>query len=90
MFWFIIAAAGAVAASRARPEVRIMVEDVPWMPLAVAVGLVVLGGGIHDGLRNMGADTLKNLRLEADLTEDRYWCRTVYRGSINRRNRWGI
>lgn len=51
MFWLIFAA-GAVIAT-VHPESREKVKDVPWMSLAVAIGLAALGDGIQDGLRNV-------------------------------------
>ena len=84
MFWLIIAAAGAVVAT-VLPTSREKVKDVPWMPLAVAVGLVALGGGIHDGLRKVGADSVKQLRLSTDTVQNRGYSHTNYKGGYNYR-----
>ena len=69
MFWLIFAA-GAVIAT-VHPESREKVKDVPWMSLAVAIGLAALGDGIQDGLRNVGANSVKGLKLQSDTSKSR-------------------
>ena len=54
MFWLLIAA-GAVVTASVHPQSRAAAKDVPWMPLAVVVGLSVFG----DKLKSIGTDSVR-------------------------------
>lgn len=62
MLWLLIAVGAAVTASVC-PQTREKVKDVPWMPLAVLVGLGVLREKIDDGLETFGTDIAQQLEL---------------------------
>ena len=68
MFFWVLIAVGAVVVAKSKNKVK----DVPWMPLAVAIGL----GAVGDGLQKFGSDTagdsallvvVNNVQLQPDL-----------------------
>lgn len=61
MFWVLVVVGAAVAAS-VHPQSRDKVKNVPWMPLAFAVGLGALG----DGLSNFGRGSAQKLNLQVE------------------------
>ena len=61
MFWFLIAVGAAVTVS-VHPQSREMVKDVPWLPLAIAVGLAAVG----DGLKNNGTGSTQTLYIQVN------------------------
>ena len=63
MLWLLIAVGAAVTASVC-PQTREKVKDVPWMPLAVFVGLGVLSKKVGDGFGDFGTDMGQLLGLQ--------------------------
>lgn len=61
MFWMLVIVGAAVAAS-VHPQSRDRVKNVPWMPLAVAVGLGALGDGLH----NFGKGSAQKLSIHSE------------------------
>ena len=51
--WFLLAA-GAIGLASVLPQTRDKAKDVPWMPIAVIVGLGFLG----DGIKSIGTETI--------------------------------
>ena len=60
MFWLLLAASAVVALS-VLPQSREKVKDVPWTPLALAIGLSGLGDKIGDGIRCIGTDSMQQI-----------------------------
>ncbi len=57
MVWLLFAA-GAVITASVLPQSRDKVKDVPWMLVAVAIGLSVLGDKIGQGIKSIGTDSV--------------------------------
>ena len=60
MFWLLLAASAMVTLS-VLPQSREKVKDVPWMPLALAIGLSVLGDEIGDSIRCIGTGSMQQI-----------------------------
>lgn len=60
MYWLLLAASAVVTLS-VLPQSREKVKDVPWTPLALAIGLSVLGDKISDGIRCIGTGSMQQI-----------------------------
>jgi len=69
--WFVIAA-GAAALAHILPQTRNQVKDVPWMPLAIAVGLGVLSDSINNGIKSIGTESMAHFeeRYDTEVLQD--------------------
>lgn len=64
MLWLFYAA-GAVVTASLLPHTRDKVKEVPWLPVAVAVGLGVLA----DSIKSIGTDSVQQFEIKPSLAE---------------------
>ena len=61
--WFIFAGAAGVVALTSIPQTRNQVKDVPWMAIALAVGL----GAVSDSIKNIGTKSRAHFEEPYDI-----------------------
>lgn len=64
--WFLLAA-GAIGLASVLPQTRDKVKDVPWMPIALTVGLGVLSDSLNNGIKSIGTDSMAAFEERYDL-----------------------
>lgn len=64
--WFFIAA-GVVGLASILPQTRNKVKDVPWMPIAITVGLGVLSQSLNNAIKSIGTESMATFEERYDL-----------------------